>query len=285
MDQTQLPLEQESRLRLIGQVERLQILDADGKPMGHRQWRTVRELCRQIEFCGGSGSNWARVSTLAARMGVEKRTVQRARRAAEHWGLLSVTERWGACGQRTNQWSVNFDRLFAAVRRQLALKSGKNRPQLHGTQPVRDQLSPPGDKLSPLENTLQIPKKTRDHTVVGEDDHFWTSGEGDRAIAIACVLVSKLRTPPTVANRQWIAKAAALVVLGRLREADLASATEGARQNATSAPYGHLWATLSDLTKHRGRSLGGLLGRLRTPEHFWKRVEYESRAPVYCEAD
>lgn len=142
--QTLLPLTREARLMSIDAAE------PESLGIGVRSWRTIRELLRQIEFCSTRGGCFVRVEVLASRMGVVKRTVQRARRVAEEAGLLSVDDqRKGHNGQRSNEWQVNWCRL--ATHQPAQSMQTK-------VSPTPDEMSPPGDVVSPTPDEVS-PRK------------------------------------------------------------------------------------------------------------------------------
>lgn len=108
--QTTLPLSRPARLDALKAIDPAAIM-AGGNPVSPRAWRSVCALLEQIEFCSTGGDSSAYVATLAARMNVKPRTVQRARAVACAAGLLVVETRYNRQGQASNGWRVEWARI------------------------------------------------------------------------------------------------------------------------------------------------------------------------------
>lgn len=248
-DQRRLPLSREERLGLLDNR------DLEKLGVATRQWRSVRELLRQIEYCGGADSSYARVETLAARMGCSKRTAQRARRAAEGAGLLRVAERYTSTGQRTNQWLVAWDRLAAA--------SLEVSPPGGVVTPPRVIASPPGDVVSPPIEIHQSSIRDPLEMVDRRDDQKNMEVDWQRAERDAARLERRVGPCRSDQDRDLAIKAAALSQ--RYGERWLWDAAEACRVVRPERPWAYFWSCIADGARKQQRRLTRDLARLRPP--------------------
>jgi hypothetical protein len=263
---------------LLSRDERLDALVAT-KPedvgVKRRAWRNVFELLRQIEFCGGRSENsFACVETLAARMGVSERTVQRAAAVAIGAGLLVRSARHRHNGQASNEWAIQWDRIaLAAGTLPEKAQSKKLSPTPDVVSPTPDELSPTPDKLSPPIENQQIPSRESSRKVDRPNVDHGNAGAGkalvdhhvdwDRAVGLASDVVRKLGREPSRADWNTVVKAAALShCYGEQWLWDSLSAVESIRPRNL---YGYLWSCWEDGAKQQGRRFRRDLAALEVP--------------------
>lgn len=119
--------------------------------MRKTQAKALRELLRLLALCSNAeGTNCCpKVGTLAQRLDVSEKTVQRYCRLAEQCGLLTIVERFGGNGggRRSNQYDVNWQ----ALRHPVKLSGGGR--QVDGATRQSDGASPRQvDGASPRQN-------------------------------------------------------------------------------------------------------------------------------------
>lgn len=266
-DRRQLRLTQSDteRLALIDRVDPTTI------GIGLKQWRTVRELLRQVTFSDQGEGSFLRANWLAIRMGVTKRTVQRAARVAQQAELLLVEARHDKRGQASNRMRVRYDALAALTDHTEELPQPSGLPPPGQLSPTQRQLSPtpsegrrdvtPGvtcrhggdDVLSPLPDssspqsrwsTVDLEERDGENGRDGPAGQPWTDEEIARVRAAAVRIARRIGKIRSRTDKDLLCKAVHLA--GRaFSERWLADAVEGVAQTARirSTPY----ALLHDL--------------------------------------
>jgi hypothetical protein len=186
--QRRLPLTREERLHLIDGV------DPEAAGVGRRQWRTVHSLLKTLEFCSTGGDSHVRVEILMAKMQVDRRTVQRARAAAEGAGLLAVASRSTHNGQASNLWQIDWGRVWAVQENRAA-----DLPPMGGAMPPpRGELPPPrGELPPPLRNTRALDRllgPSKQPVVGGGSSGYVETPGGDRRFVVG-IRTAKATTP------------------------------------------------------------------------------------------
>ncbi len=102
--QLELPLSREAKLALIRSAMR-------PEPIGATSWAGVVRLLEQVHYCSQRDGCFAYVETLAAKLHVSKRTVRRYRASSEAAGVLKASPRIDRGSHRSNEWSIDWDRL------------------------------------------------------------------------------------------------------------------------------------------------------------------------------
>ena len=252
-EQLALPLSRDARLSLIDQADPVAL------GIGVRQWPRVRELLRQIEFCGGaSEGSHSRVKVLAAKMGVAERTVRRLRKLAVDAGLLSIDERYAPCGaQYSHRWQVQYDRLRAATtervqepanRGQSLGKSQMSAPPDDSSAPPDEMSAPPDDSSARIKNHHRSLKAVRHQVDLragrsSKDDQRDVDWEQARQDALD--VVRKIGRCRNRDDFELALKASALTQRGYTQHW-LWDAAEGAVRMAPRKPWGYFWRCLEN---------------------------------------
>lgn len=272
--QRRLPLTREERFTILARVDPTRV------GISSRAWPTVRELLRQIEFCGGSDEkSFAKVETLAFRLGRSERSVQRARALAVAAGLVAVQPRWHSNGQSSNLYAVQWDRLAALASPMGDMMTG-----------MGDMTSPMGDITSPLRKIENSTKESR-YKVEGDQKKTFPKNlrspsrdQLDHAQELATRIVGKLGKPREPRDRELAIKLGLAVATGEIPEAWLHSAVYGtelkrATQGRSLNAWGYATTCLKDECLKRGRSLGRVLGAVALPPECdsWQLAD-----PVYA---
>jgi hypothetical protein len=289
--QRRMPLARDERLRLIDGV------DPAAAGMGRRQWRNVHALLKTLEYCSTGGDSQVRVEVLMAKMNVDRRTVQRARAAAEAAGLLDVEHRVWRNGQTSNEWRLNWGRVAAL---QLAQIRAHQLPPMGGElPPPRGKLPPPRGKLPPplIENSAlycsletihnwSTPTRAREPGVrsPGDDQKFSFGAGTTRGVATAELDAATIRGIAERVERQsrgdWdlACKAAALVAM--LGEQWLWDAVEGVMRKRPPArnPWSYLHRCLDEGAQSRGVKFARALSLVELPAELVADDGREARA-------
>ena len=246
--QTKLPLAREDRLAALYAVK------PSDAGIGVRSWRSVRELLRQVELCGGaSEGSHARVEVLAVKVGCTKRSIPRLCRKAEKLGLLVVTKRFTTASgaQRSNQYKVQWGEI-------VRLAQMSSPPGELSSPP--DELSPPPDDSSALNRELDSSLEKPTDTVDCRDDRVV---DWQKASALAEKVHRVCGRPRCREDGELALKAAVLVE--RYGERWLWDACEGVRLTKPRNPYAYLFTCLDDGAKKLRRRLRRDLAGLGPP--------------------
>ena len=139
-------MNRDQRLKLIKQA-----VFADG--VKKTEQARIRRLLTMITLCSGpdGGSSHPRIDTLAERLDVNRRTIQRWCRLAEELGVLVIDPRFGGSGggNKSNEYGISWRRLLASAERPIGFDSTSQASRLRVAQAGDGDGVERGDNLSP----------------------------------------------------------------------------------------------------------------------------------------